>query len=178
MIRPVAGSASDRQRWAVDVLEVQPDDRILEVGCGHGVAVSLVCERLAEGRITAVDRSPKMIEAARKRNREHGEKARFVTAPIEKADLGDERYDKVFAIHLAALHEPGPALEAVRGRLVPGGRLYLFSQAPGWKSADAAEAFAADLARTFEDAGLEPMQRLVKDSGGGFAAAVIARTPG
>ena len=117
----MASSASDRLRWAVEVLAVAPDDRLLEVGCGHGVAVSLICERLDGGRITAVDRSPKMIEMARRRNRAHGPKARFVAARVEDADLGEELYDKVFAVHVAALHEPGEALDAVRRRLVPGG---------------------------------------------------------
>jgi Methyltransferase domain len=68
----VAEKASDRIAWAVEILDVGPDDRILEVGCGHGVAVSLVCEHLDRGRITAVDRSPKMIEMARTRNRAWG----------------------------------------------------------------------------------------------------------
>lgn len=41
----MAGQASERFAWAVDALEVRPAD-LLEVGCGHGVAVSLACERL------------------------------------------------------------------------------------------------------------------------------------
>jgi SAM-dependent methyltransferase len=173
----VAGKASERLRWAAQVLDVEPDDHILEIGCGHGVAVSLVCERLDGGRITAVDRSPKMIEAAEKRNAEHAGKARFVTAPIERADLGDEDYDKAFAVHVAALHEPGPALDAVRRRLVPGGRLYLFTQAPSWREAGAAQDFAAHLGRTLEGAGFLGVERLVRDLGRGFGAAVIAVLP-
>ena len=30
---------SDRIRWGVDTLDIQPDDQVLEIGCGHGVAV-------------------------------------------------------------------------------------------------------------------------------------------
>jgi SAM-dependent methyltransferase len=171
----VASKASDRLRWAVEVLEVDPGDRILEVGCGHGVAVSLVCERLDDGRVTAIDRSPKMIEMARRRNRGHARKARFIGASIAEADLGDEVYDKAFAVHVAALHEGGEELDAVRRRLVPGGRLYLFTQAPGWKSAEPAERFGVELAGSLEAAGFATPDRLVKDLATGFAAGVIAR---
>jgi hypothetical protein len=62
--------------------------------------VSLVCERLPD--VTAVDRSPKIIALAERRNREHTGKARFVTDAIEGAELGDEEYDKAFAVHVAA----------------------------------------------------------------------------
>jgi trans-aconitate methyltransferase len=109
----VACNASKRLRWAVEVLDVAPYDRILEVVCGHGVAVSLVCERLGAGRITALDRSPKMIELAERRNRANAPKARFIAKSLEQADLGDATYDRMFAVHVAAPHMPGEALETV-----------------------------------------------------------------
>jgi ubiquinone/menaquinone biosynthesis C-methylase UbiE len=171
----MGSKASERLAWAVEMLEVSPDDRILEVGCGHGVAVSLVCERLESGRITAVDRSPRMIELARKRNRSHAEKARFIVSTLERAALGDEVYDKVFAIHVATMHKPGRALDAVRERLRPDGLLYLFSQAPGWKAAEQAEESGARLSQVLTEAGFAVDRLLVEDVGPTFAVGVVAR---
>jgi SAM-dependent methyltransferase len=167
--------ASDRIAWTVDVLDVGPNDRILEVGCGHGVAVSLVCDRLGGGRITAVDRSPKMIAAARKRNRDRGDTARFITASVEDADLGDETYDKAFAVHVAALNKPGRPLDVVRERLVPGGRLYLFNQAPGWKRVADARRFGDELGETSSNAGFTLNQVLAERIGSGVVAGVVVR---
>ncbi|WP_457579166.1 hypothetical protein [Ensifer adhaerens] len=39
----------NRIDWAVGVIAPQPSDHLLEVGCGHGIAVTKVCDRLDEG---------------------------------------------------------------------------------------------------------------------------------
>jgi SAM-dependent methyltransferase len=141
----MASRPSERFVWAVDTLRLDPADRVLEVGCGHGVAVSLVCQRLAGGRITAIDRSEKMIEMAARRNREHVASGRAVlkTATLEKADLGGERFNKVFAFNVAPFWlQPKDALEIVRRHLVPDGAVYVFWDArhtPGRGGRDLAE---------------------------------------
>jgi SAM-dependent methyltransferase len=139
----MAGKASERFVWAVDTLEVRPADRLLEVGCGHDVAVSLVCERLTTGTITAIDRSPKMIEMATRRNREHVDAGRAVLGAIalEDADLGDRRFDKVFAFNVAPFwQQPEAALGAVREHLARDGAVHLF-----WDARHSAPERARDL---------------------------------
>lgn len=126
-------SASDRQRWAVDRLEVQPRDRVLELGCGHGVAVTLICEQLDGGVVVGVDRSPKMIAAASSRNAAHvsAGRARFITAEIHEADLADEPFDKVLAVRFPPLVRgaAGPTLNAIRANLAADGALYVIEHA-------------------------------------------------
>ena len=122
--------ASERFVWAVDALEVDPGDSVLEVGCGHGVAVSLVCERLGpRGRILAIDRSKTMIAAAGRRNRLHVKSGRAVleAVALEDVDLGNQRFDKIFAFNVAPFWlEPNEALSIVREHLAPGGAVYVF----------------------------------------------------
>jgi len=126
----MASKVSERFVWAVETLELDPGDSVLEVGCGHGVAVSLVCERLGpRGRITAIDRSQKMIAAAKRRNRVHVESGRAVleAVALEDVDLGEQRFDRVFAFNVAPFWlEPKEALDVVREHLAPNGAVYVF----------------------------------------------------
>jgi cyclopropane fatty-acyl-phospholipid synthase-like methyltransferase len=174
----MAARASERQAWAVDVLAVEPDDRLLEVGCGHGVAVSLVCERLDGGHITAIDRSQKMIDMASERNRECVEscKATLQTATFEEADLGSRSFDKIFAIHVAAFwRRPAENLGAARERLAPGGALYLFNQSPGWQRPEAAEGFTRQLTELLPRHGFGVDEVLTGDLKPAPVVAMVAR---
>src|SRR4051794_41571914 len=55
---------SPRLAAVVDALPLQPDSRVLEIGCGPGAAARAVADRLATGHILAIDRSAKAIEQA------------------------------------------------------------------------------------------------------------------
>jgi len=115
---------SERLRAIVDGLALRPGERVLEIGCGHGVAATFVCEGGA--RLTAVDRSPKMIEAAARRNAAWVEAgtAEFLVASLEDLDLGDRRYDTIFAVRVGLFHrEPARARALASPGLAPGGRI-------------------------------------------------------
>ena len=124
---------SERLRSVVEQLDIRPDNRVLEIGCGHGVAATLVCERLEGGRLTAVDRSAKMIRAATRRNAEHVEagRAEFLVASLEDLDPEDRRFDKIFAVRVGLFHrDPERARSIVERWLAPGGAVFVFFDPP------------------------------------------------
>jgi ubiquinone/menaquinone biosynthesis C-methylase UbiE len=124
---------SERLRAIVDGLEIRPGDRVLEIGCGHGVAATMVCERLDGGMLTAIDRSAKMIDAAARRNAAHvaAGRAEFLVANLEEADLGERRFELIFAVRVGLFHrEPERARELSGRWLAPNGTLHAFFDEP------------------------------------------------
>jgi cyclopropane fatty-acyl-phospholipid synthase-like methyltransferase len=129
----MAQQATERIAWAVATLELGGDEQILEIGCGHGVAVSLVCAQLTTGTITAVDRSQTMIDAARKRNQACLDAGKGVLrcTTLEAADFGTARFDKIFAIRVNFfIQQPAVQLPILKALLQPTGALYLFYDPP------------------------------------------------
>ena len=117
---------SARLRATVERLDLGPGDRVLEIGCGQGVAATYVCERLAGGRLTAIDRSQKMIDAAIRRNAAFvaAGTAEFLVASLEDVDLGERRFDTIFAVRVGLFYrEPERARGLVEPYLVPGGQV-------------------------------------------------------
>ena len=128
---------SDRLLRIVEDLGLRPSDRVLEIGCGHGVAAALVCERLDGGVYTAIDRSRKMVEAARRRNAEHvaAGRAEFLVMALEALELGERRFDVIFAARVGLFHrEPERARALAEPWLAPGGRLVVAYDAPARSS--------------------------------------------
>lgn len=138
MLDPMGGTKSipQRLRWAVETLGVQPGDQILEIGCGGGVAVPLVCERLTTGRLLAIDRSPTQIDRAAGQNADLlvAGKVLFRTTGYEAAAFYQTktRFDKIFAINVNTFWTT-PAISELtltKSLLAPGGALHLYYEPP------------------------------------------------
>jgi SAM-dependent methyltransferase len=154
-----------RNRWAVDRLDVQRGERVLELGCGPGVALAALAERAVAGLVVGVDHSSVMIRQASRRNaRAVGEgRVHLVHAAVEDLPPVDERspapFDALFDAALAVNSvgfwaDPVGRLAQVRRRLRVGGRIALVSQ-PRCPGATAATSRAAgtELAGLLAEAG-------------------------
>jgi SAM-dependent methyltransferase len=161
----MASRIPERIGWAVETLAVRPAETLLEIGCGKGLAVSLIVPRLKSGHLLAIDRSAIAIAAARKTGRE-GEiagKASFRHAALADLGASDGPFDKIFAINVNLFWtDPGPELPVVRKLLKKTGRLFLFYEPP----AVAQRGRIADLVREkLAGSGLTVMKSAQKDDG-------------
>ena len=123
----------ERFEWAIEMLDIKPDDKILEIGCGTGLAVELVAAKLAGGTITAVDRSEAMIKLASNRNSQYiaSNKAKLITGEFSRLRFGAQSFNKIFAFNVGLLLKNSKKeFDAVRSWLTTDGRLYIFYQPP------------------------------------------------
>src|SRR6476469_9081276 len=141
----MAHRGSNRQRniWVVSILDIQPTDRVLEVGFGPGIAIAELARRVTRGRVYGIDHSEVMVRQATRRN------AAAVRAG--RVELLHTPLDVILAVNsLGFWPDPAQRLSELRDLLRPGGRIALVSQ-PRCPGADAA---------TTERAGRELRDRL------------------
>jgi ubiquinone/menaquinone biosynthesis C-methylase UbiE len=127
-IRP---SNRKRNLWAVGLLEVQPTDRVLEVGFGPGIAIRALAGRATQGLVCGIDHSEVMVRHASRRNRTAVKEGRVELRLGSAADLSarDGVFDKVLVVNNFGMWpDPEQGLKDVRGLMRPGGRLAIVSQ--------------------------------------------------
>jgi ubiquinone/menaquinone biosynthesis C-methylase UbiE len=152
------GSNRKRNLWAVGLLDVQPDDRVLELGFGPGVAIEALAQRATSGLVIGIDHSDVMVRQARKRNAD-AVRAGRVDLRLGSAETlpdFDEQFDRILAVNsLMFWDDPVARLEELRGILRPGGRIAIAYQPRGPGATDETAAQAGrELASQFGAAGL------------------------
>ncbi|MDQ3930617.1 MAG: methyltransferase domain-containing protein [Chloroflexota bacterium] len=87
--------------WTIAQLDLQPTDRVLEVGFGPGVGVEEVLKRVRAGFVAGVDFSETMVSEASKRNAEaiRAGRADLRYCVAEDLSFPDASFDKAFGIH-------------------------------------------------------------------------------
>lgn len=130
---------SPRLQAIVDALPLRPGIRILEIGCGTGVAAREIARRIGNGHILGIDRSAKAIQHAEKSAGEEiaAGRAAFRRVAVEDftLDPGEAPYDVAFAVRVGALDGRHPglgqiALPRIAKALTEDGKLFIDGGTP------------------------------------------------
>ena len=118
----------DKNRRAIEAIEVKERDCVLDIGCGHGRSLTALAALARKGRVVGVDPSELMAEIAVRRNRGLV-RARSVEVRIATADalpFPDAAFDKAMCVHVVYFWtDLDAALREIARVLKPDARLAL-----------------------------------------------------
>lgn len=173
--------------WVVELVDVRPGDRVLEVGFGPGVAISLAAAQAGDGRVVGVEVSEVMLRQAQRRNRQAIQAGRVELrlGDVHALPFADGAFTRAYSLHslyfwrsldvaLAELHR----VLTAGGRLVLAGRLHRPEASAfdpsryGLKDADVRR-----IAEALEEAGFQPPRQEVRELGRETVIAFVAERP-
>jgi cyclopropane fatty-acyl-phospholipid synthase-like methyltransferase len=126
--------ASQRISAFVAALPLRAGMRILEIGCGPGVAARLIVAEIDSVQVLGIDRSPRAIAQARAASAEELAHDRLEFRAVAAEDFllgrGEPRFDLAFAMRVGALDGRHPdatarVLARITAALTPAGRLFV-----------------------------------------------------
>lgn len=121
---------ADMLREYLDAMAIDSVRSVLDLGCGTGVAArAIACRPGFPGRVTGIDRSPHLIEAAARLAHEDGVggKVDFHAGDSHTLELRDAEFDAVVAHTLFShLDDPRAVLTEIVRVLKPGGKVGIF----------------------------------------------------
>jgi ubiquinone/menaquinone biosynthesis C-methylase UbiE len=112
-------------RWTADLLEIQPDDKIIEIGFGNGANIKLLLQKAVRGSVTGAEISKTAIEMASKKNAKAISDGRVKLHLAQGNALPSENnvFDKACSVATAyVIEDPGAVFKEMFRVLKPKGR--------------------------------------------------------
>jgi ubiquinone/menaquinone biosynthesis C-methylase UbiE len=116
-------------QYGIERLDIQPEDRVLDIGFGGGVTIEKMLKIIDTGKIYGVDFSDVMVKQARQKFKQaiDSGKVSIVCADVQKLPFEDDIFDKICTVNtiyfwsdiIASLREIKRVLKS-GGRLVVG----------------------------------------------------------
>ena len=146
-IMAVTNQAKDD--WTISLLDLQPSDRILEIGFGSGATIEKISNLVQEGFIAGIDRSETMVQQASHRNAaaicqglveiKHGS--------VERIPYRDKTFDKAISSNCHFFWiDPIESFQEIWRVLKPSG-LVAISWQPRWAKNEAMVTESAEKTR-------------------------------
>jgi SAM-dependent methyltransferase len=146
-----------RNRWVVSLLDVQPTDRVLEIGYGPGIAIQALSRLTTRGAVFGIDHSEVMLRQARRRNAAAIRAGRvdLRCGSVDHLPAFGPPLDKIVAVNSMGFWPDAPTrLRELRTILRAGGQIAVASQprCPGATQATSAQA-AVEIETVLNNAG-------------------------
>src|SRR5438477_4552446 len=109
---------------AIARMQVSPDARVLDVGCGSGWATRLLAEYAFNGRVTGIDISDEMVRLARESSRSSAH-VDFEVASAEQLPFNDNEFTHVFSMESLYYYRNIPKALSEIHRVLKAGGLFV-----------------------------------------------------
>jgi ubiquinone/menaquinone biosynthesis C-methylase UbiE len=114
--------------WVTELLEVRPNDTVLEVGFGPGVTIGHLSKLTPRGHVDGIDLSHEMVEQASARNATavRNNRVDLQRGSVDGLPFDHDHFDKVLAINsMQVWPDAAAGLREIRRVMKPAGRLAL-----------------------------------------------------
>ena len=131
MLRYMNEEHSDLTLWALDLLDYDNKDRVLDVGCGGGATLRLLRERIPDGHLTGVDYSDVSVTLSRELNADliATGKMEIVAGSVTNLPFENDSFNKIVTVESFYFWpDPVECLREVQRVLIPQGVFLLVSE--------------------------------------------------
>lgn len=153
-------------------LDVEPGDRVLDVGCGTGALLEVLSLAAPRAELAGVDMSGEMLEVGRRRL---GATIELRRAHAESLPFGDAEFDVVVSTNVFHfIRQPVTALREIHRVAKPSGRVVITDWCDDYIACRVCDMFLRAFSRAhFRTYGSKECRRLLVDAG--FASVDVER---